>query len=84
MNADESCYEGNFKDDRYHGFGKLKQIDKHYYAEYNEEMQDIGYVGEYEDGLKHGKGKETQSEEIYEGDFVRGVRQGFGNLETIW
>ena len=69
-----TLYEGDFKNDEYHGYGTLK-AQARYYDDVSE------YVGGFENGIKHGKGKETkESGEIYDGDFVKGVRKGFGSL----
>ena len=40
------------------------------------------YIGEFKNGLKHGKGKEYRKSGvlIYEGDFVNGKREGTGKL----
>ena len=73
--VDGTLYEGNFKNDEYDGYGTLKAQPQYDYEVSSE------YVGEFENGIKHGKGKETKkSGEIYDGDFVQGVRKGFGSL----
>ena len=40
------------------------------------------YIGEFKNGLKHGKGKEYKKsgDLIYEGDFINGKREGTGKL----
>ena len=76
MFANGTFYEGNFRNGEYDGYGTLKA-----HAEYYDQTSE--YEGEFKNGIKHGKGKETKlSGEIYDGDFVEGVRKGFGSFTS--
>ena len=60
-------YEGNYKDDLKHGYGKF------YWAGGNI------YQGNYKDDLKHGYGKVTFSNgDVYVGNWEDGVKHGYG------
>ena len=48
-----TLYEGDFKNDQYDGFGTLKAHSRGY-----DEVSE--YVGGFENGIYHGKGKETR------------------------
>jgi hypothetical protein len=66
--VDKSHYEGEFRDGRYHGEGKLVE-------------KEMTYTGQFMNGLKEGTGKETSVEGVdYEGMFARGVPHGRGVL----
>ena len=65
---DGGYYEGEFKDDNYHGKGTLL-------------VKDYKYTGEFEEGKKKGKGKIeyfNPSKKIYEGSFIDDVQCGYG------
>ncbi|MCQ2816750.1 MAG: hypothetical protein MJ252_05730 [archaeon] len=64
-------YEGGIKDGNFEGKGK-------YYQKSNPE---IGYIGDWKNNLKNGKGTETFSDgSVYEGQFVDGKQNGKGKL----
>lgn len=66
--ADESVYEGEFKNGQYHGQGRLK-------------APGYAYEGSFALGMKSGRGKEVfETGEQYEGEFVRNERSGQGAL----
>ena len=75
-----------------HGFGELLYTDgsvlalkwkndscngKCVFMSYN---NDIIYKGEYKNGLFHGQGKLTYSDNVYNGSFVAGKKSGFGYI----
>ena len=65
---DGGYYEGEFKDDNYHGKGTLL-------------VKEYKYTGEFEEGKKKGKGKIeyfNPSKKIYEGSFIDDVQCGYG------
>ena len=67
---DGSVYEGDIKDGKFHGRGRLL------YPHGDE------YQGEYQDGLMHGQGVYTYANgSRYEGEFVAGRFQGKGKYE---
>lgn len=70
-----SIYEGNWKDDIRQGFGKLTLLP-------NSPVEE-SYEGDWDDDHWHGKGKYCYRKcegTIYEGDWVYGIREGFGTL----
>ena len=68
MCEDEYKYTGDFKDDMWHGEGKLE----------NFETGDV-YDGQFENGEMTGKGiLKWRNGEIYEGTFVKGIKEGKG------
>lgn len=70
-------YEGQWKDNLQNGFGIMKYI-----------SGDI-YEGYFKDGLAHGHGVRKQGDfttstaTIYMGEWVQGVRQGYGVMDDI-
>ena len=61
-------YEGDFQNDKFHGQGYLRHLNK------NSE-----YKGEFRDGMKHGKGVITEANGgTYEGDFENNHKHGRG------
>lgn len=69
---DQFIYEGNFKDDKFDGYGKYTS------KEYN-------YFGLYSHGKKCGKGKEIYliKKTEYEGDFKNDKKNGFGQEKSL-
>ncbi len=66
--ADESVYEGEFKDGQFHGQGRVN-------------APGYAYEGTFALGVKSGRGKEVfETGEQYEGEFVRNERSGQGVL----
>lgn len=64
-----NVYEGNYKTDVRHGYGK--------FTWYNGDV----YEGNYEKGLRHGYGQITWSNgETYQGNYEKGARHGYGKL----
>jgi hypothetical protein len=62
-----AVYEGNFKNGKENGQGKMIYPNKTYYE------------GSWQDGQKHGKGKQTwYYGDSYDGDWVNGKRSGNG------
>jgi hypothetical protein len=69
---DGSIYEGNMKWRKITGKGTMKWGSKSGFLNFS-------YEGEWKDGEMNGKGKLTFSNgDIYEGEFVRGEREGIG------
>eukprot|EP01035_Chromulina_nebulosa_P020109 gene20109-26109_t len=64
-------YEGNWNNNKYHGYGKIK-------------FTDGGkYEGIFSNGLYHGKGKyEYANGKVYDGNWVNGVYEGYGRLSN--
>jgi len=63
-------YKGEIKDGKPNGVGFLmKKISNDYI-----------YVGEWLNGMFHGKGKHFINNDVYEGDFKKGKYDGVGNL----
>lgn len=86
-------YEGAWKEDQVHGLGLLTwtETGASYKGLFNEGLYhghgcfqsggngEDGYIGQWENGLKSGVGKEYSSDgSVYEGDFVGGLKEGFG------
>ena len=80
-------YEGDFKDNKFTGSTKL--FEKKYVYKENEKkyilVQELDYIGEFKNGKKHGQGKEILNKVMeqnknydYEGNFVNGLKDGFG------
>ena len=60
-------YEGNYKDDLMHGYGKMTWADG------------AVYEGNYKDDVKYGYGKMTWANgDIYEGNYKEGAEHGYG------
>ena len=84
-------YYGYFKNNLYHGMGKLCENQrifegewvsgkKHGYGELKSEVFD--YFGYWKHGVYDGKGKEVwKGHCVYEGDFINGKKQGVGRCE---
>jgi len=68
-------YEGGFKDNRYHGFGKC--VFSKIFGKHRGEV----YEGEWVEGVRHGHGVCTYANRnVYEGEWKNGVRCGCGIL----
>ena len=67
-------YEGDFINDKFEGYGK--------YFNENSKNKWKYYIGEWKNGLKHGKGKLFDKNEnlMYEGYFANGKLEGQGKL----
>lgn len=73
--ANGAIYEGQFQHDIRQGFGKLTLVP-------NSPVEE-SYEGEWDQDQWHGKGKYTYRKiegTVYDGDWVYGVRQGYGVL----
>ena len=64
---DGSYYKGRFRDGHQDGEGKLTNPDSSY-----------SYEGQWKKGLPHGKGKEIIGNNVYEGNFINGEKNGKG------
>lgn len=64
-------YEGDFKNDRFHGYGKFVTADKN-----------LIYEGEFYEHLQHGYGTEISLSEKYKyvGNFKNDVKEGHGHI----
>lgn len=72
MHYDGTMYEGQLKEGKKHGCGKMRIPMKNY-----------EYEGEFEAGFRSGKGRETIGMDvIYEGEFKRNLKDGEGVLLT--
>jgi hypothetical protein len=90
-NEDGDLYDGEFKDGKPNGHGKLTSADTSVYeGEFkdgipNGEGTYVGdgkkYVGNFDDGLPSGYGKIIENGEEYEGEFENGERHGKGKLK---
>ena len=74
-------YEGNFLNGTFNGEGTLQWIDpraKRYgeKAPYDRFSRD--YIGEWKDGVPHGRGKMGSRWETYEGNWSNGKKHGYG------
>lgn len=65
-------YEGEWSDENFNGHGTLFAYAIKYI-----------YVGDWEDGLEHGKGKLTTDDQTYEGEWSDGLRHGKGTLTSV-
>ncbi len=66
---DSAVYEGDYKDGKFHGDGKLTWRNG-----------DV-YIGEFENGLMHGDGTlSTATGDSYEGEYVDGLWEGQGHV----
>ena len=85
-------YEGNFKDELKHGYGKLywsggniyqgnwKDDVKYGYGKYTWAHGDV-YEGNWKDDVKHGYGKYTWADgDVYEGNYKEGEQHGYGKM----
>ena len=90
--ADGAIYEGNFKDDLKHGYGKYywssgniyngnwKDGYQHGYAKMTWANGDV-YEGNWKDDVKHGYGKYYWSSgNIYDGNWKDGDQHGYGKM----
>ena len=92
---DGSVYEGDWVDDKRHGFGKHTWLNgASYTGEYaNDRREGFGtyvypsggvYTGQYKDNKPHGKGrhvfKGANDGDVYEGDHLNGLKHGHGTL----
>ncbi|CAD8096789.1 unnamed protein product [Paramecium primaurelia] len=88
---DGSIYEGSWKDDKANGYGRLIMTNGDYYiGEWKNDKNDgkgiyihsdkSRYEGEWKEDHLHGKGKEIWADEsaYFEGQFVMGVKDGYG------
>jgi hypothetical protein len=67
---DGAIYEGEWKDFKYHGHGRIT-------------FSNGEYVGEFKNGKRDGKGKITLSDgEVYEGSWKDDKKHGIGILTT--
>ena len=90
--ADQSIYQGSFKDDEYNGIGTLKTFYYIYKGEfikgkkngkgvYEDLLINSLYEGEFKNDFKDGHGVEQYSDgSKYEGDFKGGSKDGNGVL----
>ncbi|KAK3589083.1 hypothetical protein CHS0354_017421 [Potamilus streckersoni] len=89
-------YEGQWKNGKKHGHGKLVMTDGSYYegSFKDGEIDGFGfryfadsgakYQGQFRLGELHGKGRMIWPDgSIYEGDFVHNRRQGFGAMKSV-
>ena len=65
--ADQSYYEGNFKDGEFDGFGFYR-------------TKNYTYKGQFINGKKNGKGKmeNFSTKSVYEGEFKNDMKEGYG------
>ena len=89
---DESEYEGNFKNNKFDGFGKYKcktYIYEGNFVEgkmngkgkYKDLLKKSTYEGDFLDDKKNGYGIERYPDgSIYKGEFKNGIKEGKGNL----
>ena len=98
----EDHYKGNFKNNKFHGYGDVTWANGNQHVGYfenglyhgfgkttykteNTEDPDsygkVSYEGELKRGLYHGPGKMVYfSGDLFEGDFIKGKRQGKGKI----
>jgi len=91
--SNQRRYEGEWRDGRWHGHGKLENPDGDCYEGtfVYDEMHGSGtytwkngnvYRGAFNEGKRHGTGKfEFANGNVYEGDFVNGRFEGKGSFE---
>jgi uncharacterized protein (TIGR02145 family) len=76
----EITYNGEFKDGKYSGYGELKEIMEFYEDEYV-----LTYIGNFNNGLKHGSGEYTsdgpERSIHYVGEFWEDAFNGKGTLD---
>ena len=92
---DDLYYEGEFKNGKKHGEGKIFDkynkiiydghfVDDEYEGENEKHLFEDGgyYLGQFKNGKCHGKGViyDENNEVVYEGDFINGKEDGFGTL----
>jgi len=89
---DQFVYEGNFKDDLFHGYGEYTSKSYNYYGNYScgkkqgngkeiDKIKKTEYEGEFKDDKKCGLGKEkTDDGSIYIGVFKDNKKHGQGTL----
>jgi hypothetical protein len=89
-NVEGHSYEGEFKDGKMHGYGRLKWPDGHWYQGQFDKERTCGigirgwpsghwYVGEEQGGWKEGLGAMGwPGGRTYEGEFSKDLRNGFG------
>ncbi len=87
-------YEGDYKNNKLNGIGKIKFKNKQCEYEGNFENNNLNgfgifkwengevYEGNLNNGIISGRGKYIYPDgEIYEGDYKRGIKQGFGKIK---
>ena len=75
-------YEGGFEDNHMNGYGKMYEVKDTCQFQVSFTRQLI-YDGEYNYGHKHGVGMLKQGPKVYKGQFVKGLKEGSGELVQL-